>query len=97
MSARTPWQRILVAALLAALTLPAVAGQRLPAKDLKPAPVFDAGDGVPGRDKWALGESPAATYRSMPEILPAAAAARRAGCATYVAVPSIWRFNCART
>ena len=74
MTARLSWHRILPAtalgATLAALSLSAAAGERLPAKELKPAPVFDAGDSVPGRTKWALGESPAATYRSMSEILP---------------------------
>ena len=47
-----------------------LAGERLPAQSLKAAPVFDAGDRVPGRTSWALGNSPAPTFRSLSEILP---------------------------
>ena len=61
---------IVIAALASLISLHAVAGERMPRGDLKSAPVFDAGDQVPGRSNWALGVSPAPTYRSLPEILP---------------------------
>ena len=71
MTTRANWHLPLLAAALGALlTVPTSAGERMPAAQLKPAPVFDALDSVPGRDKWASGESPAATYRNLPEILP---------------------------
>ena len=74
MNTRAIWHPLFVAATLgaslASIALPTTAGERMPAAQLKPAPAFDAGDSVPGRDKWASGENAAATYRNMPEILP---------------------------
>ncbi len=58
------------AAILSLVACGAAAGERLPASELRPAPVFDAGDAVPGRTDWALGKSSPATFRSLQEILP---------------------------
>jgi CubicO group peptidase (beta-lactamase class C family) len=70
----TQLRRHLPATLLAIAFLPLTAnaapGSRLSGSDLAPSPAFDAGDAVPGRSSWALGESPATTYRNLPEILP---------------------------
>ena len=61
---------LLLAVACGGLTSAASAGQRLGTAELKPAPAFDAGDGVPGRGDWALGPGKATTYRNLPEILP---------------------------
>jgi CubicO group peptidase (beta-lactamase class C family) len=71
-----PTDRVARCAVLAAIACAcsislACAGERLAPAELKPAPAFDAGDAVPGRSSWALGNNnAAATYRSLPEILP---------------------------
>ena len=74
-----------IGASLAVASHLATAGERLAVNELKPAPVFDAGDSVPGRTTWALGESPAATYRNLPEILPSRRIAAPATASTLVA------------
>jgi CubicO group peptidase (beta-lactamase class C family) len=67
-------RRLLATACLGALVLTATGafgGERMAPADVKPAPKFDAGDGVAGRETWAFGNShPAATFRSLAEILP---------------------------
>src|SRR5450432_1562388 len=52
---------LLLAGACAGLATTAAAGQRLGAGALKPAPTFDAGDGVPGPGDWALGPGMATT------------------------------------
>ena len=43
---------------------------RLHGADLLPSPAFDAGNGVPGREGWALSDGRAETFRNIAEILP---------------------------
>jgi hypothetical protein len=43
---------------------------RLHGADLLPSPAFDAGNGVPGREGWALSGGRAETFRNIAEILP---------------------------
>lgn len=62
--------RLLGSLLAAGASVCALAGTRLPAGELAPAPAFDSGDGVPAREGWALGPGRAATFRSIAEILP---------------------------
>ncbi len=62
--------RIMLAVLWIAGSAAAIAGTHLAAGEITPAPPFDAGDGVPGREGWALGPGRPATFRSIPEILP---------------------------
>jgi CubicO group peptidase (beta-lactamase class C family) len=64
---RRPALTLMLAACLAAGAAP---GTRLSDHELKPAPAFDAEDGVPAREGWALGPTSAATLRSIAEILP---------------------------
>jgi CubicO group peptidase (beta-lactamase class C family) len=46
------------------------AGSRLAPADRLPAPDYDAGSGVAGREDWALGPGRAETFRNIEEILP---------------------------
>ena len=62
--------RIMLAVLWIAGSTAAIAGTHLAAGEITPAPPFDAGDGVPGREGWALGPGRPATFRSIPEIVP---------------------------
>jgi CubicO group peptidase (beta-lactamase class C family) len=62
--------RVVLVFLCAAGAITATAGTRLAVGELTPAPAFDANDGVPGREGWALGPGHAATFRGIPEILP---------------------------
>jgi CubicO group peptidase (beta-lactamase class C family) len=55
---------------LAPCAIVSAAGSRLGPPDLAAAPAFNAGDGVPGRSAWIGDNSPAATYRSLSEIMP---------------------------
>ncbi len=59
-----------VAAIAWTAHAPADAGERLTAQQLVPAPVFDAGDGVPDPASWFATDHPAVTYRNMEELFP---------------------------